>query len=53
LKEFCPGRYCCILEVRVMTAEEFLERYATGERDFSKVKLSGIEELLERVGLPL
>jgi len=39
LKEFCPGGYCCILEVRVMTAEELLERYAAGERDFSNVDL--------------
>jgi len=34
-----------------MTAEELLERYAAGERDFSKVKLSGIGELLEGVCL--
>jgi Pentapeptide repeats (8 copies) len=41
LKEFCPGGYCCVLEVGVMTAEELLERYAAGERDFSGVDLSG------------
>ena len=34
-----------------MTTEELLERYAVGERDFSKVKLSGIGELLEGVCL--
>ena len=34
--------YCCILEVRVMTTEELLERYAAGERDFSGVDLRGV-----------
>jgi Pentapeptide repeats (8 copies) len=39
LKEFCPGGYCCVLEVGVMTAEELLERYSAGERDFSGVTI--------------
>jgi uncharacterized protein YjbI with pentapeptide repeats len=39
LKEFCPGGYCCILGVGVMTAEELLERYATGERDFKGITI--------------
>jgi uncharacterized protein YjbI with pentapeptide repeats len=30
-----------------MTAKELLERYATGERDFTRVKISGSEEMLE------
>jgi uncharacterized protein YjbI with pentapeptide repeats len=37
-EEFCPGRDGCILEVEIMTAEELLERYAAGERDFSGIK---------------
>ena len=43
LKEFCPGGYCCILEVGVMTREELFERYATGERSFIKIDLSGTQ----------
>jgi uncharacterized protein YjbI with pentapeptide repeats len=39
LEEFCPGGYCCIFEVGVMTTEELLERYAAGERDFSGVEI--------------
>jgi uncharacterized protein YjbI with pentapeptide repeats len=38
-QEFCPGGDSCVLEVEVMTAEELLERYAAGERDFSGVTL--------------
>jgi uncharacterized protein YjbI with pentapeptide repeats len=43
-----------VLEVGVMTAEELLERYAAGERDFSGVDLSGVnlmEVNLEDVNL--
>jgi uncharacterized protein YjbI with pentapeptide repeats len=43
LKEFCPGWYYYILEVGVMTREELLERYATGERDFSGVDLESVD----------
>jgi 2-iminobutanoate/2-iminopropanoate deaminase len=39
-EEFCPGGDCCVLETEVMTAEELLERYAAGERDFRSIKLS-------------
>ncbi len=42
-EEFCPGGDGCVLEVEVMTAEELLERYAAGERDFSGVDLSGVD----------
>jgi Pentapeptide repeats (8 copies) len=38
-EEFCPGGDGCILETEVMTAEELLERYAAGERDFAGVDL--------------
>jgi uncharacterized protein YjbI with pentapeptide repeats len=41
-EEVCPGGDGCILETEVMTAEELLERYAAGERDFSGVDLMGI-----------
>jgi uncharacterized protein YjbI with pentapeptide repeats len=37
---FCPGVASCTLETKVMTAEELLERYASGERDFSRAELS-------------
>jgi uncharacterized protein YjbI with pentapeptide repeats len=37
-EEFCPVGDGCILEIKVMTAEELLERYAAGERDFSGIK---------------
>jgi uncharacterized protein YjbI with pentapeptide repeats len=46
LKEFCPGGYCCILGVGVMTAEELLERYAAGERDFSGIEIEASDELV-------
>jgi uncharacterized protein YjbI with pentapeptide repeats len=41
-EEFCLDRDGCVLEVEVMTAEELLERYAAGERDFSGVDLQGV-----------
>ncbi len=40
-EEFCPGGDGCVLEVAFMTAGELLERYASGERDFSGVDLVG------------
>jgi uncharacterized protein YjbI with pentapeptide repeats len=40
-EEFCPGGDGCVLEVEVMTAEELLERYASGERDFAGIDLGG------------
>jgi uncharacterized protein YjbI with pentapeptide repeats len=43
-EEFCPSGDGCVLEVEVMTAEELLERYAAGERDFSGVDLGGSRE---------
>jgi uncharacterized protein YjbI with pentapeptide repeats len=46
-EEFCPGGDGCILEIKVMTAEELLERYAAGERDFSGVKLDRGAKLRE------
>lgn len=39
LEESCPHRNRCALETEVMTAEELLERYATGERDFRGITL--------------
>jgi uncharacterized protein YjbI with pentapeptide repeats len=42
-EEFCPGGDGCVLEVEVMTAEELLERYASGERDFSGVNLDDVD----------
>jgi hypothetical protein len=44
-EEFCSGRDGCILEVEVMTAEELLERYAAGERDFSGADLRHTADL--------
>jgi uncharacterized protein YjbI with pentapeptide repeats len=49
-----PGGDGCVLEGVVMTAEELLERYAAGERDFSGVDLSGVnleEVCLEDINL--
>jgi uncharacterized protein YjbI with pentapeptide repeats len=40
LEEGCLDRDSCDLEVEVMTAEELLQCYAAGERDFSGVDLS-------------
>jgi Pentapeptide repeats (8 copies) len=40
---FWPGGDGCVLERGVMTAEELLERYAAGERDFSGIQLDGGE----------
>jgi uncharacterized protein YjbI with pentapeptide repeats len=45
-QEGCPGGDGCVLEGVMMTAEELLQRYAAGERDFSGVDLSG-EDLSE------
>jgi uncharacterized protein YjbI with pentapeptide repeats len=42
-EKFGTGGDGCVLEVEVMTAEELLERYAAGERDFSGVDLSGVD----------
>lgn len=43
LEELEPGGNGCVLEVVVMTAEELLEHYAAGERDFSGVDLRGAD----------
>jgi uncharacterized protein YjbI with pentapeptide repeats len=42
-EEVCPGGDGCVLEIEVMTAEELLERYAAGERDFSGIRVSAEE----------
>jgi uncharacterized protein YjbI with pentapeptide repeats len=38
-EKFCSGGGGCVLEVEVMSAEELLERYAAGERDFGGIDL--------------
>jgi Pentapeptide repeats (8 copies) len=44
-EEFCPGGDGCVLETEVMRAEELLERYAAGEREFDSLDIGGGEEL--------
>jgi hypothetical protein len=45
-QEAGPGRDGCVLEGVVMTAEELLQRYAAGERDFSGYTLNYLSDTL-------
>jgi Pentapeptide repeats (8 copies) len=45
-EKFCPSGNRYVLEVKVVRAEELLERYAAGEREFDGVDIGGGEELV-------